>query len=81
MKKLLITLGILMGCGVGVVLIAQAGAEAGGNEFDVGDLTKGGAGETFGSGPSAEERKAQAEEDVKQQLLEEYWQKKQAEGQ
>ncbi|MBS0629793.1 MAG: hypothetical protein JSS30_06170 [Verrucomicrobia bacterium] len=47
----------------------------------MGDVTNIGGGATFGSGPSEEERKAQAEEDVKQQLLEEYWQKKQAEGQ
>ncbi|MBS0629792.1 MAG: hypothetical protein JSS30_06165 [Verrucomicrobia bacterium] len=33
MKKLLITLGILMGCGVAVVLIAQA---EGGDPFDLG---------------------------------------------
>jgi len=41
----------------------------------VGNLTEGGAGETFPSGPSAEERKAEAQEAVKEQLLQEYWEK------
>lgn len=64
MKKLLITLVVLMGCGLVVVLIAQGegGAEGGG-------------GEGFSTGPSEEERKAEAEDTAKQQLLQEYWEK------
>lgn len=76
MKKMLITLAAIIGVGLIVVLIAQAEEE----QFSMKDVTGIEGGKVFPGGPSEEERKAEAEESVKERLLEEYQQKQAAEG-